>query len=127
MYTWQENKIKINEESKILIGLGDSFTQGQGACGEDIWEKYNWDMKNVPESDERIVDTIFYENSWVNQLCENHLTDYTAINLGMVGRGNRASVKQLSMHPAFKFENIKEEKEKQRSFDAPHVFVIPHS
>jgi hypothetical protein len=23
--------------------------------------------------------------------------------------------------------SVKEEKEKQRSFDAPHVFVIPHS
>mgnify|MGYP000433097632 FL=1 len=110
MFDWYKYDLirKLTTDSKVIIGIGDSFTQGQGACGEDIWEKYNWDMKNVPESDERIVDTIFYENSWVNQLCENHLTDYTAINLGMVGRGNRASVKQLSMHPAFKFENIKE-------------------
>ena len=110
MFDWYKYDLvrKLTSNSKVIIGIGDSFTQGQGACGEDIWEKYNWDMKNVPESDERIVDTIFYENSWVNQLCENHLTDYTAINLGMVGRGNRASVKQLSMHPAFKFENIKE-------------------
>ena len=110
MFDWYKYDLvrKLTSNSKVVIGIGDSFTQGQGACGEDIWEKYNWDMKNVPESDERIVDTIFYENSWVNQLCENHLTDYTAINLGMVGRGNRASVKQLSMHPAFKFENIKE-------------------
>ena len=110
MFDWYKYDLirKLTPNSKVIIGIGDSFTQGQGACGEDIWEKYNWDMKNVPESDERIVDTIFYENSWVNQLCRNHLTEYTPINLGMVGRGNRASVKQLSMHPAFKFENIKE-------------------
>ena len=110
MFDWYKYDLirKLTPNSKVIIGIGDSFTQGQGACGEDIWEKYNWDMKNVPESDERIVDTIFYENSWVNQLCRNHLTEYTPINLGRVGRGNRASVKQLSMHPAFKFENIKE-------------------
>ena len=110
MFDWYKYDLirKLTHNSKVIIGIGDSFTQGQGACSEDIWKKYNWDMKNVPESDEIIVDTIFYENSWVNQLCKNHLTDYTPINFGMVGRGNRASVKQLSMHPAFKFENIKE-------------------
>ena len=32
---------KITKDSKVIIGIGDSFTQGQGACGEDIWEKYN--------------------------------------------------------------------------------------
>lgn len=110
MFDWYKYDLirKLTPDSKVIIGIGDSFTQGQGACSEEIWEKYNWDMKNVPSSDERAVDTIFYENSWVNQLCKNHLTDYTPINFGMVGRGNRASVKQLSMHPAFKFENIKE-------------------
>jgi hypothetical protein len=110
MFDWYKYDLirKLTPNSKVIIGIGDSFTQGQGACSEDIWKKYNWDMKNVPESDEIIVDTIFYENSWVNQLCKNHLTDYTPINFGMVGRGNRASVKQLSMHPVFKFENIKE-------------------
>lgn len=110
MFDWYKYDIirKLTPNSKVIIGIGDSFTQGQGACSSDIWEKYDWDMKNVPESDEIMVDTIFYENSWVNQLCKNHLTDYIPINFGMVGRGNRASVKQLSMHPAFKFDTIKE-------------------
>ena len=110
MFDWYKYDLirKITPESKLIIGIGDSFTQGQGACSSDIWEKYNWDMNNVSDADEREIDTIFYENSWVNQLCKNHLTDYTAINFGMVGRGNRAAVKQLSMHPAFKFHTIKE-------------------
>jgi hypothetical protein len=110
MFDWYKYNIirNLKPDSKVVIGIGDSFTQGQGACSEDVWEKYNWDMKNVPDSDEIAVDTMFYENSWVNQLCKNHLTDYTPINFGMVGRGNRAAVKQLSMHPAFRFDKIKE-------------------
>jgi hypothetical protein len=110
MFDWYKYDLvrKLTPQSKLIIGIGDSFTQGQGACSEDVWEKYNWDMKNVPESDEREVDTIFYENSWVNQLCKNHLTDYTPINLGMVGRGNRAAVKELSLHPELRMETIKE-------------------
>ena len=65
MFDWYKYDLirKLTHNSKVIIGIGDSFTQGQGACSEDIWKKYNWDMKNVPESDEIIVDTIFYENS----------------------------------------------------------------
>ena len=110
MFDWYKYDIikKLSPNSKIIIGIGDSFTQGQGACSEDIWEKYNWDVENIPKEDERLVNSIFYENSWVNQLCKNHLTDYIPINFGMAGRGNRAAVKQLSMHPTFKFDTIKE-------------------
>jgi len=110
MIDWHKYDIvrKMNSNTKLLIGIGDSFTQGQGACSEEIWEKYNWNVTKVPEKDEMEVMDIFYENSWVNQLCKNHLTDYTPINLGMVGRGNRAAVKELYLHPELKLETTKE-------------------
>jgi hypothetical protein len=47
MYYWQEKNLKIDKNSKILIGLGDSFTQGQGACSIDLWEKYDWDINKM--------------------------------------------------------------------------------
>jgi hypothetical protein len=110
MLDWYKYEIIESKKvkPKILIGLGDSFTQGQGACSIELWEKYGWDLNNVPENDERGMFEIFYENSWVNQLCKNHLTDYTPINLGMTGRGNRAAVKELYLHPELKMETTKE-------------------
>ena len=78
MFDWYKYPLirKLNSESKVVIGIGDSFTQGQGACPVEIWEKYDWNLKNLPSSEEQNIDNIFYENSWVNQLCKNHLTDY---------------------------------------------------
>ena len=55
MYNWQKNKIKIDENSKIVIGLGDSFTQGEGACELKIWEKYSWDLKKMSDQTCRCV------------------------------------------------------------------------
>jgi hypothetical protein len=108
MYTWQENKIKINEESKILIGLGDSFTQGHGACDIKIWDKYKWDDKKMYNEYFHDVVESAYQNSWVNQLCKNHLTDFIPINFGLSGRGNRAAVKELYLHPELNIESAKE-------------------
>ncbi len=109
MYRWQKNKIKITEDSKILIGLGDSFTQGEGACSYETWEKYNWDLKKM--SDKFLRDEINIsnmENSWVHKICEKHLTDFIPINMGMTGRGNRGAVKELYLHPDLKLEIAKE-------------------
>lgn len=108
MYTWQEKKININEESKILIGLGDSFTQGHGACDIKIWDKYKWDDKKMYNEYFHDVVESGYQNSWVNQLCKNHLTDFIPINFGLSGRGNRASVKELYLHPELNIELAKE-------------------
>ena len=55
MYRWQKENIKIDKDSKIIIGLGDSFTQGEGACSVDVWEKYNWDLKKMSDLEIRIV------------------------------------------------------------------------
>ena len=108
MYTWQEKKITINNKSKILIGLGDSFTQGHGACDLNIWEKYNWDDKKMYKEYFHDVVESGFKNSWVNQLCENHLTDFIPINFGLSGRGNRASVKELYLHPELNIESAEE-------------------
>jgi hypothetical protein len=110
MLDWYKYEIIENKKSKpkILIGLGDSFTQGQGACSIELWESYDWDLGKSTEKDNFNLLKSFYENSWVNQLCKNHLTDYTPINLGMTGRGNRAAVKELYLHPELKMETTKE-------------------
>jgi len=84
---------------KYIIGLGDSWTQGEGGYPKEIVEAWGgrtqWRGKpGQPESDYclRIHEL---ENSWVNQLCKYHFPDYTSINLGVKGIGNEAAVKQL--------------------------------
>lgn len=109
MHHTQKNRIKIDHNSKILIGLGDSFTQGEGACDVAIWEKYNWDIKKMSEKEPRIeINKSNLNNSWVHQLCKNHLTDYIPVNMGMTGRGNRGAVKELYLHPDLHLEIAKE-------------------
>lgn len=111
MFDWYKYDIlsKIDgTDSKLLIGLGDSFTQGQGACEIELYEKHNWDLNVVGSDNEKELWQSFYKNSWVNQICINHLTDYTPINLGMTGRGNRGAVKELYLHPELKLESFKE-------------------
>ncbi len=109
MYKWQKEKIKITSKSKILIGLGDSFTQGEGACDVGLWEKYNWDLNLMSDKINRQeINESNIKNSWVNKICENHLTDFTPINMGMTGRGNRGAVKELYLHPDLNLEIAKE-------------------
>ena len=106
MYRKQYKDINITPESKIIIGLGDSFTQGQGACSLELWKKHNWKLKEMGQ-DPNVLDSE-YEGSWVNQLYLNHLNDYIPINLGMRGCGNRAAVKELYLHPKLNLEIAKE-------------------
>ncbi len=109
MFKHQKSKIKITNDSKIVIGLGDSFTQGEGACSVDLWEKYNWDLKKMSDRESRYdIDNSNLENSWVHKLCTNHLTDFIPINMGMTGRGNRAAIKELYLHPDLGIERAKE-------------------
>jgi hypothetical protein len=110
MLDWYKKDIieRKKNKPKILIGLGDSFTQGQGACSVELWEKYNWDLGTSSEIDNYDLLKSSYENSWVNKICENYLTEYTPINLGMTGRGNRAAVKELYLHPDLQMEKSKE-------------------
>ena len=82
----------IPKDSKVIIGLGDSFTEGVGSWSKSTYNKYDGfiDPLNVPKE---IYDEL-YHNSWQCQLSRNHLPDYIPINLGITGKGNRAAAKE---------------------------------
>ena len=102
----QENK--ITKDTKLLIGIGDSFCAGRGACSIELWEKYGWDMERMYGEGGTEVEESNYANSWVNQLCKNHMTDWTPLNLGMSGKGNRFAIKELMVNPLLGIEKAKE-------------------
>ena len=102
----QENK--ITKDTKLLIGIGDSFCAGRGACSIELWEKYGWDMERMYGEGGAEVEESNYANSWVNQLCKNHMPDWTPLNLGMSGKGNRFAIKELMVNPLLGIEKAKE-------------------
>ncbi len=110
MFDWYKyDFIKpINRDSKIIIGLGDSFTEGLGACSEKLWKRCEWNLNNITGDKQKEYQISFYENSWVHKLVKNHMPDYTPINMGMAGRGNRAAVKELHLHPELNLGMAKE-------------------
>ena len=110
MEPWYKNQIlsKLNNDSKVMIGLGDSFTSGEDACSIELWEKYNWDLSNASKEIDEDLSRSFLENSWVHQICKNYLYDYIPINLGIPGRGNRAAIKEIYFHPEFELNKKKE-------------------
>lgn len=79
---------------KYIIGLGCSWTQGEGGYPEHIWKQYNGRVQ-LRGVDDHHLRKYEHENSWVNVLCRDHFTDHTPINLGVRGIGNRAAVQQL--------------------------------
>ena len=95
------NKL-IYPNSKLLIGIGDSFCAGTGTESNELWEKNNWEvekMRNDPD--------VFLQarvGSFVNQICQKHLTEYTPINLGMAGKGNRFAIRELFLNPNLNIE-----------------------
>lgn len=97
-YTERE-RLKITSESKLLITLGDSFIEGQGALPDDIWEKYEWDKHKLLEdygpNFEQYYD-LEINNSFPSFIVKEHLKDYTSINLGFRGRGLRCATKNLT-------------------------------
>lgn len=96
----------IPQGAKVVVGLGDSFTQGVGSWPKEVWDRYdgNIDTLKIPLE---IFDDM-YEYSWVKQLCDNHLTDYIPVNLGCLGTGNRSAVKNLYLHPKIRLERASE-------------------
>jgi lysophospholipase L1-like esterase len=93
---FHEHVPKIKKGDKVLIGLGDSFTQGVGAYTDAIWKKYNNKIDGFTFDKKLIAEQ--YEGSWVKQLCDNYLTDYVPVNMGHAGIGNRGCVKQLYLN-----------------------------
>jgi hypothetical protein len=80
--------------NKYIVGIGCSWTQGEGAYPEHIWKECNGraQIRGKPDVNRRVYE---HEYSWVNALCKEHFQDHTSINLGVRGIGNRAAVKQL--------------------------------
>ena len=89
---------------KYIIGLGCSWTQGEGGYPEQVWKDHNGrvQLRGVEDYHLRHYE---HENSWVNVLARDHFPDHTPINLGARGIGNRAAVHQLHFCDAVDFEN----------------------
>jgi lysophospholipase L1-like esterase len=89
---------------KAIICLGDSFTQGQGAWSSQTWKKYNNRIDHKIIKDDLEIE--IYNNSWPSQLVRNYLPEYVAVNLGVIGTGNKAAVKELYLNPNINLQNI---------------------
>ena len=85
----------IKRGDKVIIAIGDSFTEGQGAYDDGIWETLDW-MEPTKQSVINTFTEMERNNSWPSQLKKNHLKDYNIINLGNRGKGNRNAVKKLT-------------------------------
>jgi hypothetical protein len=89
---------------KYIIGLGCSWTQGEGGYPEEIWKQYNGRVQ-LRGVDDYCLRHYEHENSWVNVLCRDHFPDYEPVNLGVRGIGNRAAVGQLHFCDKVDFNN----------------------
>jgi len=93
----------IQPGDRAIICLGDSFTQGQGAWSAETWKQHNYriDHKIIKGDLEREI----YANSWPSQLGKR-LPEFVMINLGVIGTGNRAAVKELYLNPGLGLDKI---------------------
>ncbi len=89
---------------KYIIGLGCSWTQGEGGYPEEIWQQYNGRVQ-LRGLDDYHLRKHEHENSWVNVLARDHFPDYIPINLGVRGIGNFAAVNQLHFCNRVDWEN----------------------
>jgi hypothetical protein len=138
MYYQQLKEINegIERTGKVIISLGCSFAQGQGAIPEELLKKYNWEFEKLgkpikindltdsqktellaeykslqinPYTKELDWTFLEYEHSFVYVLCKKYFNDeYTPINLGIRGCGNRATIKELFLHPEIHWSKVKE-------------------
>lgn len=88
---------KINPGDKVIIGLGDSFTQGNGAYTDATWDKFNGKIDTHTREPAMLLEQA--EGSWVTQLCRNHMPGWKPVNYGLSGCGNRAALKEIYMYP----------------------------
>ena len=99
----------ITSDSKLLIGVGCSFTSGQGSYSARTQAQYDWNIRIDMQSDEFIVEG--YKNCWLNQICEKYMPEWTPVNLGQAGAGNRQAVKELYTFDADSKNKIEDAKE----------------
>lgn len=84
---------------KVIVGIGDSWTQGQGGVSLKHFEEWGGRVDRYDAETEPKFLHEEIENSWVNVLTRDYFPDYTSINLGMRGYGNRGAVKNLYNYP----------------------------
>lgn len=97
---------EIPEDSKVLIGLGDSFTHGIGSWSKEDYDNFNGFID--PLNMDQKMELKAYEYSWVNQLSNGYLKDHIAINFGKMGQGNRSSVKEIYLNPKVNLRNAED-------------------
>jgi hypothetical protein len=78
--------------SNIIVGLGCSWTQGEGGYPDATWKQYNGRI-NLPMHKSMHLIPIELEHSWVNVLSKQK--GYYPVNLGQRGIGNRGSARSL--------------------------------
>jgi len=88
----------IQKGDNVLIGLGDSFTQGVGAYSLDTWASIPTDPSVYNISGQHFIEEQG-KNNWVRQIKNRYLPDYKVFNLGVNGAGNRAAVRELYLNP----------------------------
>jgi hypothetical protein len=93
-------------KKKYIIGIGCSWTQGEGGYPDEIWHQYNGSpQRQLRGKDDHCLRKIEHENSWVNVLCRDHFPEYESINLGVKGSGNTAAAHQLHFCDKVDFDN----------------------
>lgn len=108
------NNIKVDSNTNVIIGLGDSFVEGHGAYPIEVWEELGYKKENqdieLNYGSGRYFELHRYhhDNCFLSQLTKKYLVDYIPINFGYSGNGNRACVKALTtMHPDLNLEAAK--------------------
>lgn len=89
---------EIVDGDNVIIGLGDSFTQGIGAYSTETWQSISHSASSYNIAGQHFVEEQG-KNNWVRQLSNSFLPNYKVHNLGVNGAGNRAAVKELYLNP----------------------------
>lgn len=119
MWHYHRQDFKLTEDDKALFVLGDSFVEGQGALPDEIWEKYNWSeeefnkvgsfVDGTTNPEHIIIRTEERNNAFPHVICRDYMKDWTPVNLGFRGNGNKAGVKALTTcYPDLNFHLPKE-------------------
>lgn len=135
MYYKQVEKINqdIARTGRAIVSLGCSFVQGQGAVNDELYEHYEWYFERIgvplsiratAQQQQQLLEQypnvemgphgldftqMEYDNAFCNVLAHKYLaSEYAAINLGIRGCGNRATIKELYFHPELDWHKCRE-------------------
>lgn len=127
----------LKKTKKAIITLGCSFVEGHGAVAQKLWDQYyvpggktdatDWDLTEqdakhimdefpditLSEYSEHRTKLKFYKhesnNAFGNVLCRKYFNgEYTCLNFGRRGNGNRAAIKDIYFYPGINWDEIQE-------------------